>query len=233
MVKTRAGSVDGESDFATDYRSFLEDPENAALMRRVLLEPVLKEIDKLKTIISQKDDAIMKLEERVSILEDQNDELEQYSRRNSLRVSGIPEDDDKDCYTHVLDTLNHHLPCLSEPITITEIDRLHRCGKRRTDGRPRNVLIKFTSYQNRQKVMTKRSALKGSNIFLNEDLTKKRNNLLYSARVQKRSRHLKECWSSDGRILVKDLQGNTHQLKRPDDLKRLLPHAATNSSPAN
>lgn len=227
MVKTRAGSTEGESDFAADYRNFLEDPENAALMRRVLLEPVLKEIDKLKSIISQKDNVIKKLEERVSILEDQNDELEQYSRRNSLRVSGIPEDDDKDCYTHVIDTLNHHLPCLSQPITITEIDRLHRCGKPRRDGKPRNVLIKFTSYQNRQKVMTKRSALKGSNIFLNEDLTSRRNNLLYSARVQKRNRHLKECWSSDGRILVRDLQGNTHQLKTPDDLKKLLPHVTT------
>lgn len=219
----QSSNSDGASDFAADYRNFLKDPENAALMRAVLLEPVLEEIEKLKNIISEKDAVIQNLEKKVSILEEQSDELEQYSRRNSLRVSGIPEDNDKDCYTHVLETLNHHLPSLPEPIALSEIDRLHRCGKPRADGRPRNVLIKFTSYQNRQKIMMKRSALKGTNIFLNEDLTQKRNNLLYSARVQKRNGHLRECWSSDGRILVKDLQGNTHLLKKTDDLKQFLP----------
>jgi exosome complex exonuclease DIS3/RRP44 len=233
-MMTRGNSKDRQAankserlfDFASEFRAFLQDKANAELLRETFQGPVLKEIKQLQTIITEKDEVIEHLQQRLSTLEQHNDELEQYSRRNSVRVTGIREDEDKECYMHVIDTLNENLPCLPEPITISEIDRLHRSGKPRQDGTPRPVLIKFTSYQYRQKLMQKRSALKGTNIFINEDLTKQRNQFLWSARILKRNGKIRDCWSSDGRILAKDLNGKTHLLKNTDDLNQLSQKSA-------
>ena len=61
------------------------------------------------------------LESRMAAVEQENDGLEQYSRRNSLRISGYPED--KDEHTdQVVD------------IASNDIDRSHRVGK--FDDRP-------------------------------------------------------------------------------------------------
>ena len=41
-------------------------------------------------------------------------------------------------------------------------------------------------------------------IFINEDLTKYRAQLLYQARTLKRQKKIEDCWSWDGSILIKN-----------------------------
>lgn len=55
-------------------------------------------------------------------------------------------------------------------------------------------------------------------MFLNEDLTKMRMDLLYKARIRVRSLCLKGAWSSDGMILVKDNSDNIHRITSEADL---------------
>ena len=55
-----------------------------------------QEVTNLKDIIKSKDAAIDKLEKRVNELESVQDDLEQYSRRNSLRIGGVDESEDVD-----------------------------------------------------------------------------------------------------------------------------------------
>ena len=47
--------------------------------------------------------------------------------------------------------------------------------------------------------------------FINEDITKKRSEYLYEAKLFK-SNKLKGCWSSDGTILVKDNDDKVHRI---------------------
>ncbi|ELU03091.1 hypothetical protein CAPTEDRAFT_192280 [Capitella teleta] len=95
------------------------------------------------------------------------------------RVTGISEEGDKEIYGDIIDTLNEKLPVLPQLLSRNEIDRLHRTGKSSADGKPRPVLIKFTSYQHRLNLMNNQAALMRTNIFLNEELTRK-NSLLWS-----------------------------------------------------
>jgi len=117
--------------------------------------------------------------------------------------------------------LNSNLK-LWPPLDMSHVDRLHRIGNPSNNrGKPRQVIIKFTSYQHRQRVLTKKKALKGMGVFLNEDLTKNRSKIMWTARNLWKDRKFKDVWTSDGRILVRDWAGAIHQINSTQDLDAL------------
>ena len=94
-----------------------------------------------------------------------------------------------------------------------DISRSHRVGQPVNDGKPRPVLVKFTSYRARQKLFLKRSKLKGAkgvnaNVYINEDLCKARADLAYKARTARRQKLIADTWVFDGEVFVKDSAGN-------------------------
>ena len=114
--------------------------------------------------------------------------------------------------------------CKDIGVTLTEsdIDRSHRVGKP-SGPKPRQIIVKFTSYRSRQQVYKARSRLKASdykNVYINEDLTKIRNKLLYDVRqlLKNKSSKVDGVWSTDGVILVKDTAGRIHRILSRDDL---------------
>lgn len=56
------------------------------------------------------------------------DDLEQYTRRNSIRISGIPENQNLSVEDAECDTLNKYI---ESPVSFTNIDRCHRISDRR------------------------------------------------------------------------------------------------------
>ena len=58
-------------------------------LQEAACEQLQKEESLLKDIVKKKDDRIEKLERQVAELESGMDQLEQYSRRNSVRISGV------------------------------------------------------------------------------------------------------------------------------------------------
>ena len=121
--------------------------------------------------ISWKKETIKELRNTVADLFDHCDELEQYSRRNNLRITGIEEKDgeDTDCLVTdlVKDTLNI-------PLELVEINCSHRVGKK-IQSKPRAILVKFTSYGSRRKLFQAKCHLKNHDttkgkVFFNDDL---------------------------------------------------------------
>ena len=214
-----------------------EADEFAALLAAALDQPIVQA--KLKSIFGQQlNDTIKKIDEKVRKLEDEIekdrkqlkvmqqkmdqlasliDAQEMYSRRTSIRISGITEnprgEDVKEDVLRVLSPMG---------ITLEAINRMHRVGKK-TPNRPRQVLVQFISYRSKEKVMSQApTLLKGTNIFINEDLTEKRATLLYEARKLRREGRIAQCWSRDGRIMAKvTLNGRKHLITSLDDLAGL------------
>ena len=146
------------------------------------------------------------------------DSLEQYSRRNTLRISGIPEDPVESTDVKVLELAAD----LNVNLFSHDIDRSHCVGKP-LPGKTRDVIVKFTRYNARRMLYEVRKDLRyvenRDKIFINEDLTKLRSQLLYDARVLARTDYLKAAYSSDGKLFVCDKEDNRHIINTDDDLK--------------
>ena len=213
-----------------------------------------QEVHALRTELASKDARIETLQKKVDAIELQQDELEQYSRRNSVRLSGLNEEADEDVVKGVLVTLNNVMG-ITPPIDISEIDRLHRVGKPEAN-RTRPVLIKFATYRSKRRVLEKRRFLnpakrtearqslrdvmigpetedeakanhiekQGSRLFLNDDLTRSRAQLLYECRQAKKKQLITDCWSYDGSIIVKTLTNKILSIKTSSDLKSVSMH---------
>lgn len=158
------------------------------------------------------------LTQRVVSLEKAVDQAEQYSRRNNLRISGYAEDSNENTDDIVM-KIASDIGC---DLRLSEIDRSHRVGKPDASRvKQREILVKFTSYRARQKMYKMRTDLKDKGyygVFLNEDLTRKRSNVLFEARKVFKADRAKGAWSSDGNILIKDYADKVHRLTSVDDL---------------
>ena len=143
--------------------------------------------------ISLKDEEIEKLKEKNQLLEERLDEMEQYSRRNSIRISGVAETTD----------VSEFISAKLNIDVSDQIDRCHPVGKRNADDKPRPLLVKFLNYGSREKVLKGRSKLKGSGIYINEDLTKSRSEIASKCKSLKKEKKITNTWIRDGTIFVK------------------------------
>lgn len=161
------------------------------------------------------------LKSRLNRLESQVDEMEQYSRRNIIRVSGATELPNENTDAIIMDLAKD----LGTDLILSDIDRCHRVGAFQA-GRPRPIIVKFTSYRAREKLFSKRRELKNiprmSRVFMNEDLTYRRNQLMYEARQAVRSKHIISAWSSDGKLFVRDKRDIRCKLVEDGDLQRII-----------
>ena len=146
------------------------------------------------------------------------DDSEQYSRRNSIRITGISENKDENTDDIVL-KLAIDLGVYLNP---ADIDRSHRVGAPRA-GRKRAVLVKFATYRGRHSLFAKRMDIRDNEdwktTFINEDLTTRRSKILFKAWDYVRAGLLKSSYSSDGRIYVKDKSDKKHLSVTDSDLK--------------
>ena len=161
--------------------------------------------DRIAKIINNEVEALRvhadKLENENRKLREKIDDLEQYTRRSSLRIHGIPEESSENVEHKLInifrDKLNINIP--SECI-----DRCHRVGpiqvgSETTKKSVRPVIIKFTSYKFRESVYRSKSKLKGTRLVVSEDLTASKYALLKLARAKFGNNR---AWSYDGKIFV-------------------------------
>jgi hypothetical protein len=152
--------------------------------------------------------------------------LEHYTRRNSIRIYGLPDDKNEsaeESRNKVLKMCSDKLNIKLSPI---EIDIAHRLGKFTTDGN-RPIICKFTSRMRKRSIISVRKLLKGTPSVIKEDLTTKNAKLIekLSARDD-----VSNVWSDEGKIITllmngKKMRVNT-DLSRTflpqDELERLL-----------
>jgi len=167
-------------------------------------------VEKLSEEIEEKDQQIQKLETTVKV---GVDDMEQYSRRNNLRIFGVEEQANEDTDKLVID-LADKIGVHLEPY---HIDRSHRIGK--VGERPRPIIVKFVRYAERNALLTDKMNLKGTRVTIREDLTKLRIDLLKSAASHYTNNAV---WTIDGVILIKVGSGRPFRVKTDRDLSKLL-----------
>jgi hypothetical protein len=201
--KTRTLSTDSSASTMADYNNLpLDETQLKQLSEQVSssLEAILP--DMVKSIVSKVIEALQNrmsaiqdensslkervsdLEKRVELLEIDHEASDQYSRRNCLRISGIKEEN-SESMTDIIKNLSAEIQA---NIDVHDIDNMHRLGRPNSNTssgkhphrpnnqtRPRDIIIKFTSYRARQSLLSCRSALINSKlferVFINEELS--------------------------------------------------------------
>ena len=141
-------------------------------------------------------------------LESRIEGQEQYSRRTSLRFHNIKVPvDERGNVKHPVNTdeliLNVCNDKLGLDINLHDIGRSHIIGKVK-DGKSQ-VIVRFVSYRTRNKVYSNKKGLKNhpDKIFITENLTKYRTELVKQLAELKYNGLLYTYWTSDGRIFLK------------------------------
>ena len=205
-----------------------EDEEVMAVLKERVLGPLIR--DAVAAAVVKKDEEIAALKEEVGKLSEQVNDLEQYSRRQCLNFSGIPEQQNENTDKLVIEIAK----AAGVNVKPDDIDVSHRIGKPKA-GKPR-IIAKFQSFNKRQEMYGARRELRSaraprgtsltpavlSATFVAENLTQKNEFLLFKARQAKREGKIHAAWTDLGKVKVRRTQGDrTHIIKTEDDLGRL------------
>ena len=158
-------------------------------------------IDALTTQLTAKDSKIAALEKSVDELEESADRAEQYVCRSNLLFSGFKETGGKENTDDTVIELVNDAMKLSPPLQAHDIARSHRLGPPREGGRPRPIIVRFSSDKARDAVYRARSGLKTYNsqnreapVYVNDDLTARRAKLAFECRKLKKDKNHKPPW---------------------------------------
>lgn len=190
-------------------------------------------MEPIKTEITFMKEALAKVQNDLKVANVRNDDLEQYSRRSCLRISGINETINEDTTKIVLDLAKR----VGANIDPKDIDRSHRVGRisnpsdisdePQATPRRREIIIKFNNSNARLSLLKGRSVLRTqkANIFINEDLTKKRKDLAYLCRQLKNNRQSRvtKTWVYNGNVFIQDNAENKHRITSVEDLDPFKP----------
>ena len=145
------------------------------------------------------------------------DRLQQYSRRENVRVFGIAEIADEKTNDIIVKVAGD----MGVDITERDISVSHRIGKK-MGTKPRPIIAKFVRRDTKTAIMRNKRNLKGldgyMSVFVNDDLTTMRSKLVYEL---KRDESVTRVWTMNGKIMCIQ-EENGKEMKKvidsPDDL---------------
>ena len=152
-----------------------------------------------------------KIENELRRIDDNVDYMENQSRRNNLRVDGIKERPGEtwaETEEALRKALHEQLKLPVEQVAAIRVERAHRTGAATDQHRDRTVMVKFTSFKDRDVVLRAARTIRPRGVFVNED---------HSQRVMARRKELlpamkeatekgKIAYLSFDRLVVKDRQ---------------------------
>ena len=170
--------------------------------------------------LQARDARIAALESKLKHVTLQNEEAEQYSRRNCLIFHGLPESENENTDEVVVKLCKEKLNIQMES---RDLDRSHRLGRQK-GGKPRGIIAKFANYHCRDKIYRARKLLRnlpGTPVYIHESLTRMRSELLW--KVKSDFAHVvKVAWTQDGRIFALLKKGEKRvTIRHNEDLQKL------------
>lgn len=145
-------------------------------------------------------------------------DIEQYSRRNNLRIYGI---DDRNFRETPEETAQKLVSLFHDKLdldlSVKDIDIAHRMGRfSQTANRP--IVCRMVQRVNALKVMRARRKCKGTRVIIREDLTRRNAKLLEKVTALE---CVKTAWSDNGKVVVMLQNGSKKKVDHNTDLSRL------------
>ena len=198
------------------------------------LEEKCKLLEEIHTLKSNN----CELDKKCQKLNDKCDDLEQHSRKSLLRFSGVEASAGENTTQKVVDIVKK----IGVDINYSDIEVSHRTGKP-VSGRPRSIIARIRNYELKKRILSAAKNLPATEglgqISINQDLTKARDLVAYTARKFVRMKHLRATWVIDGKIYTIANDGKTYVFRKLEDLIRTIervnrgPHNSRNSNATN
>ena len=146
---------------------------------------LLIQLEVEKVVKKQKeefDETVIKLQEQITMLEQEKDDLEQYGRRVCVRIDDVPVESEETAES-VFEKVGKFLGEACPDVPVSCIDRAHRIGSEYKSYRNKkkccSIIVRFMSFRHRTMFYRNRKRLKDVRIKL--DLTKRRYKILKDA----------------------------------------------------
>lgn len=202
----------------------LDENTKAVIDHKASMDNCLKLIEDLTTENKQ-------LKKKVNDLEQRVEEMEQYSRLNTVEIQGIPEEKNED----VVSVVKAVGKALDMTISESMIDACHRLGKSRTasNNQPPGIIVKFVRRLDKDSLLQKRRVKSNFStrhmnlamdqpVYINEALSPTRRRLCAEARKLKREKKYQYLWVRGGKIFLRREEGApVIQVTCEDDLAKL------------
>nr|XP_023026791.1 uncharacterized protein LOC111514777 [Leptinotarsa decemlineata] len=206
MSKTRSTSV-SVSNIDENTMKIIVNKLSSKITNKIdaQLEILGKQIEKMDQLTHSN-------KREIAFVNSKLDVLDQRSRSNTLRLVGMKEETDENLPAKVLHIFNEELKI---KCTLGDLNKTFRSGKFiENSTKARTVIIEFVSYLKRNEIYKSRSNLKGTDLYLNEDLTGKRYHLLI---LTKKKYGGKNVWTANGRVFAKH-GNNVKVINEEEDL---------------
>ena len=189
------------------------------------VESMSGDVDILKKNKERKNEApgSSKVDERVTKLEKQLFASEQYSRRDTIEIVGIPENiADKDIESKAIGIMK----MIGVTVPKQEIQACHRLVKKD------RVIIKFVNRKTAIACLRSRSKLKDANckslglpdkcrLYVNESLCPAYRKLFWKCKLLFKESKIQSCWTYNGTIKVKLTNDDVYSILHDDDITSL------------
>ena len=141
------------------------------------------------------------------------DRLEQYTRKNSLEIHGVPES----AYSTTEEVVLKLAEALEVPITPQDVEISHKLERK--GNKP--IIVKFANLKIKSNIYKSRAKL-GDRIFLHENLTSYRKKIVNRANEMRRDGAVLSVWTLDGKVYVKTSpEGRPIKINDLEDLEDL------------
>jgi chromosome segregation ATPase len=226
--------------------------ENQSVKFAASIATLTAEISQLQRRLQQKDDHIKELTtrieqleagggggdnnallERISDLEYEHDELEQYGRRMNIRLDNVPEQENETPASVERKALEM-LAEAGEIIKSSDVVRMHRLGQLRPDrDQPQRkqgqVIIRLNNWAARESAHLVRNAARTKGYPIRQDLTKNRRDMIAEANAQIREWGNPRgdpvyCYANINCVVTMRCGRSTQKIHCEEDLKNALRH---------
>lgn len=219
---------DSQRSCEKDYNTSFEAINTKLDETNVVLKSQSEQYEKCVKIMEDLISENKQLKEKVRKLEERLEDVEQYSRSNSVEIHGIPVETNE----NVLNIVKEVGKALDLNISDSMVDACHRLGNKQ-NGNPPGIIVKFVRRLDKEEFIRKRRVKRTLStrhinrpddkpIYVNESLSPSRRRLLAMARTARNEKNYKFLWIRNGKIFLrKEENAPVKVVTNQDDLSKL------------
>lgn len=173
--------------------SFMSEEINKVVKQQENLMSLVEEVRELKAQINKRD-------QRIELLEQRIDDVEQHSRANDLIITGL---DTKHCsYARATAGVQQGEDAPPEELHILEQQVAQFLSRKDMKTKP-TIVVQFANRKPKIALLRQSKKLKGTGVYVNEHLTKKNAEMARNGRVLRQQNKIQATWTRNGTVFIK------------------------------